>query len=281
MTAPRPGVLLLVDLSYQTYRAAAAHPLLRSLTGDYTGGLYGFFVTVSSIAARVGATKVVVCADAPPYVRSKVYPEYKQLRASTSDPELRERVAISKVQIAEVLQGTPIPVVSVPGFEADDVIAHFVRLYRRRYEHIYAASNDSDLYQLLVHSNFSVYRKSLDDTMTATRLLSETKLTPKQFALASAIMGTHNEVAGVHGVGIVKARDMVLDPAKLRKIMSTHREMIERNQELIALPHRDFPRELRAPAGPATDVRGFYRALAKYDVNATHNMVWMLENIRP
>lgn len=264
-------VLLAVDVSYQTYRAAAAHPGLTSRRA-FTGGLFGFFTTIAKMIRETRATDIVFCTDSRPYVRSNTYPEYKQLRKATRDEELYERAKESMELVMQALTTARMPVWTVRGFESDDLIGHAVCRYRCRYDLIYAGSNDSDLYQLLVYERFRVYRQSITDVVTRASLLKKTGLTPDQFMLASALQGTHNDIAGIAGVGVKTAARAVQDPGLLRKYMDTHRALVERNLALIKLPHAALPADTRMPASRGMDLRELWRVLSHYDIDVTGAM---------
>lgn len=273
MEAEKP-TLLLIDLSYQCYRASAAHARLTSSEGVFTGGIYGFLTSMASTIRNCKADRVVLCQDRKPYLRSKTYPEYKLLRKAAQDDELLERHKESMPLIIEcAMEVLGWPIWGLDGFESDDLVAFAAQRYRHRFGRIYAASNDSDLYQLFDLPNFFIYRKE-DDLMSRGRLWLEQKLTPEQFMLASALQGTHNDIAGIPKVGPVTARKAVLDPAALRKLRDGYGELIDRNLALIKLPHPEFPSSARLP-GPTLrfDRRKLYRWAAQFDIDATLSML--------
>lgn len=280
----KPHVLLAVDLSYQVYRAAAAHPMLSYEDADgnrtFTGGLFGFFVSVSKAAREVGATRAIFCRDTKPYLRSRDYPEYKQLRASTMDPELKKRYEVSMRQVLETLQELGHAPWSVPGLESDDLIAHVVKRHGSRFDEVYAMSNDSDLFQLLTEPGFAVIGGEKDGVIRAghKRLLG---LTPEEFMLATALTGTHNDIEGIRGVGPVTAAKAVRNPALMRGHRELHAAMIDRNLELIRLPHPEMDRREPLPPGAEGKFspRRMYRALGRYDIEVTASMVNSFEQL--
>lgn len=272
-------ILLAVDLSYQVYRAAAAHPMLTSRR-VFTGGLYGFLTTFAKIVRETKATHVVICKDSKPYKRSETYPEYKQLRKKSADDELLKMFNQSLKLVIEVLEECGLQIWGVEGFESDDLVGHCVHKYRHRFDHIYAASNDSDLYQLFWADNFSVYSKSITDTVNRQVLFDQTGLTPDQFMLSTALMGTHNDIAGITGVGKATSIKAVKDPSLLRKYRDSHGGIIDRNMELIRLPHAEFPRNTTMPElAHSFDRRTLYRCLSVYDIDVTASMIQAFEQI--
>lgn len=272
-------ILLAVDLSYQSYRASAAHPMLTS-GRHFTGGLYGFFVTVAKIIRETEATEIVICKDSKPYIRSDEYPEYKQLRKATANEELVKMHKASMRLIEEVLVELGLPIWEVIGFESDDLIGHIVDRFRDEFDLIYAASNDSDLYQLMFADNFRLYAAGDKPIWDKRRLMAEHGITPEQYALATALSGTHNDIAGIPKVGGVTAIKAVKSPALFRQYMSSHGDIIERNIRLIYLPHLLFPWGARIPkATKPFNPRDLYRVLGRYDIDATASITNAIEQV--
>lgn len=278
---PADRVALAVDLSYQCYRASASHPGLTS-DGQFTGGLYGFFVSVAKAVRETRATDLVICEDVKPYIRSRDYPEYKAGRSSTTDPDLKQRFLDSMILIREVLHELGMPIWRLPGFESDDLIGHLVTRHRFRYAHIYAMSNDSDLFQLLWAPNFSIYSKDIHSTWNLARLKRELDLTPDQYMLATALQGTHNAVEGIPKVGEVTSRKAARDPGLLRKLKDAHGPLIERNLGLIKLPHPQFPRHLPVASAIKEPVknRRVYMAFGKYDIDVTDSIITAIKQVK-
>lgn len=273
------SILLAVDLSYQVYRASAANPMLTSRR-VFTGGLYGFLMTFGKMVRETKATHVVIAADRKPYVRSATYPEYKQLRKKNADDELLKMFNQSLSLVVECLEVVGLPIWGIQGFEYDDLAAHCVSKYRGRFKMIYAATNDSDLFQLLDAPNFAIYSKGITDVMTGTKLWKTMGVTPQQYMTMTALTGTHNDIAGIEGVGPVTAKKALLDPSLMRMHRSKHGALIDRNLELIKLPHHLFPRSTQLPEQlRGFDRRALYKFLGKYDIDTTHAMVQAFEQL--
>jgi 5'-3' exonuclease len=272
-------ILLAVDLSYQTYRAAAAHPMLTSRR-VFTGGLYGFFTTIAKAIRETQATHVVFCEDRKPYLRSLEFSEYKAFRKRSADDELRKMQQQSMKLVRECLGDLGHVGWGLDGFESDDLVAHCVMKYRHRFDMIYAASNDSDLFQLLWAPNFGIYHQDIGGVMTGDKLMKAQGLTPDQFMLMTALTGTHNDLPGIKGVGIVTAKKAIFDPSQMRVLRDKHAEIIDRNLRLIKLPHAQFPPGATLPSyRGGFDERAMYRSLGRYDIDVTLSMVRAFEQI--
>lgn len=272
-------ILLAVDLSNAAYKAAASHLSLTS--GDtFTGGLYGFIVAMQKAIVAVGATDVVICEDRKPYVRSDLYPQYKALRVSNRDPELYEKAQVTIVLIKKLLAVVGWPLWALRGFESDDLISHAAIKYRNRYQRVIAVSNDSDLYQLFAYPGFAIW-KGKKGIYTRERYEKEWAGLPiEHLPTALALMGTHNEVEGVRGIGIVTAISIVSHPFKLRAALEQHADIVRRNLELIRLPHRDLPKELAIPGYSRKFVeRDLLRFCGRYDINISQGACDAFERI--
>lgn len=245
----------------------------------FTGGLYGFFTTLAKTIRETRATDLIVCQDVKPYKRSDAYPEYKQLRKEKQDDELKYLFTESMALVLDALRVCGVPVWGIQGYECDDLVAHIVMRYRHRFEMIYAASNDSDLYQLLWAENFAIYRKSITDIMTGRKLSAEKFMTPEQHMLATALTGTHNDIAGIAGVGPVTAGEAVRNPAKLRALRERHGALIDRNLALIKLPHPTFPASAVMPRAGRLNVRELMRTLSHYDIDMTASIERAIEQV--
>lgn len=276
-----PRVLLCVDMSYQVYRATAAHPGLSSRR-VFTGGLYGFFTTLAKMVRETRATHLALCMDSKPYKRSIVYPDYKQLaRKGKIDEEVKRRYLSSMDLVTEALEHGGFRRWAIHGFEADDFPGHCVMKYRHRFDRIYAASNDSDLWQLLWCENFAIYRKDIGDCVTGKWLMDNHGLTPEQFMLATALQGTHNDIEGIPNVGEKTSRAAVKDPAKLRVLREKWGALIDRNLALIELPHPDFPRGASIPKHALSNVsaREMWSFLGDFDIEITGSMSRMVDQL--
>lgn len=272
-------VLLSVDLSYQSYRASAAHPGLTS-GRFFTGGLYGFYTTMAKIIRETQATQLLVCADTKPYVRSTEYPEYKQGRSKGADEDLLKAHKQSLRLITETLQQIGIPVWSIPGYESDDLSGYAVINNRHRFDAMWVASNDSDLFQLLWIPNLRIYGKDLESSWSGASLMERHGLTPQEFMLATALQGTHNCVEGIPKVGEKTSRKAVKDPALMRKYRDSHGALIDRNIHLIQLPHPTMGKQTLPPRSTQPfNHRTVYQALGRYDIEVTYSMLDALAKV--
>lgn len=223
----------------------------------------------------------MICQDRKPYLRSVVYPQYKLLRKKNADDELLLLFNESLPLVLDALEVLGLPVWGVNGFESDDLVGHVVVQHRCRYDRIYAASNDSDLYQLLWCDRFFVYKDSIATVVTGASLLKSKGMTPEQFMLATALQGTHNDIEGIPGVGEMRAAAAVKDLAQLRKYQDKHKDLIRRNLALIKLPHPEFPISACVPRREKRfNAQALYRFCGRYDIDVTKSMLDSFEQLK-
>lgn len=147
--------LLLIDayaMIYRAYYAFIRVPRMNS-KGMNTSAIYGFVTTLEDLLKRLKPTHVAVGFDPHgPTFRHEAYPEYKAQREETPE-DIRIAVPI----IHDILQAMNIPILEVPGYEADDVIGTMANIAEREGYEVFMATPDKD-YGQLVTENIHIYR---------------------------------------------------------------------------------------------------------------------------
>ncbi len=112
--------LILLDayaLIYRSYYALIRNPRINS-KGHNTSAVMGFCNTLHEVLTKEQPTHIGVAFDpSGPTFRHEAYPEYKAQREATP-----EDIKWSVPVIKEILNAYHIPILEVPGYEADDVI---------------------------------------------------------------------------------------------------------------------------------------------------------------
>ena len=147
--------LFLLDayaLIYRAYYAFIRSPRINS-KGENTSAVYGFVSTLEELLRKEQPTHIGVAFDpAGPTFRHEAYPDYKAQREATPE-DIRRSVPIIK----RILQAYDIPVIEVPGFEADDVIGTLAHAAAGAGMETYMVTPDKD-YGQLVGPNVWMYR---------------------------------------------------------------------------------------------------------------------------
>ena len=147
--------LLLIDayaMIYRAYYAFIRAPRMNS-RGENTSAIFGFVVTLEDLIKRIKPTHMAVAFDpAGPTFRHEAYEQYKAQRQETPE-DIRWAVP----RIKQLLEAMNIPVLDVPGYEADDVIGTLAHKAEKDGFEVYMATPDKD-YGQLVTENIWMYR---------------------------------------------------------------------------------------------------------------------------
>lgn len=191
--------LILIDGSSYLYRAFYVPQLKRmqNSSGQPTGAVFGIINMIKSLATDYPESNIVAIFDAKgKNFRHELYSDYKANRPSMPD-ELRSQVDY----VHRGIKALGLPLVAMPGVEADDVIGTYAKLASDAGQTVLVASGDKDLAQIV---NDKV---NLIDTMKKVVLdedgvLEKFGVRPDQIIDYLALMGdTSDNVPGVPKVG--------------------------------------------------------------------------------
>lgn len=147
--------LLLIDayaMIYRAYYAFIRAPRMNS-RGENTSAIFGFVVTLEDLLKRLKPSHIAVAFDpAGPTFRHEAFEQYKAQRQETPE-DIRWAVP----HIKQLLQAMNIPVIEVPGYEADDVIGTLAHKAEKDGFEVFMATPDKD-YGQLVSDHIFMYR---------------------------------------------------------------------------------------------------------------------------
>ena len=139
--------LFLLDayaLIYRAYYAFIKNPV-RNTKGLNTSAILGFTNTLVEVLEKENPTHISIAFDpSEPTFRNEIYEEYKANRE-----EMPEDIRKSIPYIKEIIKGFNIPIIEVPGYEADDVIGTMAYKARDKQFETYMMTPDKDYGQLL------------------------------------------------------------------------------------------------------------------------------------
>jgi len=256
--------LLVIDFLNTVIRSVAVHQNL-SFNEIHTGGLYGTINQLASILTKYRPEHIVLCKDSSPYQRKLDYPQYKQDRGKMMGNDFSLKIKTSTELVDLLFQMFKIPILSVPGSEADDLIATVVKKRRKDYDKVYILSNDDDLNQLLSFPEVVCLRKGQEYALSEFTA-DYGGVNPEDWSLITAMAGTHNAVRGIPRVGIKTAMKYYFDEEKLRQIYTQHKELIETNLKLIELPYKGIHCKLPKFEAPQVNESELIRYLEMYGI---------------
>ncbi len=189
--------LILVDGSGYLYRAFHALPPLTNARGEPTGAVLGVLNMLNKMIKEEAPERIAVVFDAPGRTfRDDLFDEYKAHRAPMPD-DLRAQVQ----PLYDVVGAMGVPLLRVPGVEADDVIGTLAKQGADAGFKVLISTGDKDMAQLVGPS------VELLNTMSNTRLdrigvKAKFDVYPEQIIDYLALVGdTSDNIPGVTGVG--------------------------------------------------------------------------------
>ena len=228
--------LFLIDghaLIFKMYYAFLGRPMINAKGVD-TSILYGFTKYLLELIRREQPTHIAVGFDPPGGTfRNQLYPEYKANRGET--PQL---VIDALEPLTQIVKALNIPVLMIPGFEADDVLGSMAKRSAREGFDVYMVTPDKDYGQLLEPHIFQVKpgKGGGDDVLFDIPRLQEKYgvSRPEQIIDLLAICGDASDnVPGVKGVGEVGASKLLQKYDTLENIYEHLGELTPRQQELF------------------------------------------------
>ncbi len=213
--------------------------------GQPTNAVFGFTGDLLRLIRK--RPDYLVCVfDAPGKTfRDELFEEYKIHRA----PMPEELVAQLPV-IDSILEAMRIPILRVPGYEADDAIATVARQAEAQGIEVLICTGDKDLRQL-ISDRVKVYNLRKDAVLDRDALKADWGISPEQVIDLLALMGDSvDNVPGVPGVGIKTAQKLLQDFGtiegvlanidkikgnKVRQNVRAHAEKLELGRKLVRL----------------------------------------------
>ena len=209
--------------------------------------LFGFTKYLMELIEREKPTHIAVAFDPPGGTfRSEMYPAYKGTRPPT--PQL---VIDALEPLTELVKAMDIPVMMVPGFEADDVLGSAATQLASDSLDVYMVTPDKDYGQLIGKHVFQLKpgKGGSDNELVDTAALCEKWgiAEPSQVIDMLAICGdAADNVPGVKGVGEVGAAKLIAKYGTLENIYAHIAELTPKQQAMFteAQPHMALSKAL-------------------------------------
>jgi 5'-3' exonuclease len=248
--------LFLVDGSSNLYRAFHALPPLSNAEGLPTHATLGFTSMLLKLLREDAPEALAVAFDGPgPTARHHLFTEYKANR-----PPMPDALAQQIPYVHRVLQAMRVPLLMVPGEEADDILASAaVRAADEGYR-VVLVSGDKDLLQV-IDDRIGVRDTMKGKTWGPAEVEQRYGVPPRQFPELLALTGDSiDNIPGVPGVGDKTARDLLqrfgsleavlertgeIASPKLREAVRAHTEQVLLSRRLATI-RTDLP----LPWGP-------------------------------
>ncbi|WP_372620116.1 DNA polymerase I [Falsiroseomonas sp.] len=249
--APGEKRLILVDGSGYIFRAFHALPPMTRPDGTHVNAVYGFTSMLSQFLAKHAATHIAVVFDsARTTFRNDFYPEYKAHRPEPP-PELVPQFAL----IRDATDALGVCRLEQPGYEADDLIAAYAKVFAAEGGSVSIVSSDKDLMQL-IRPGVEMLDPIKQKPIREPEVLEKFGVTPDKVVEVQALAGDATDnVPGVPGIGIKTAAQLIAEYGDLETLLAStakikqpkRREALEQNAEKARISRRLVQLDDNAP----------------------------------
>ncbi len=251
--------LFLVDGMSHIYRAYYAIRGLSNSKGLPTNAIYGFTSMLRKLIEEEKPGYIGVAVDLEgPTVRHEKFEAYKATRKPMPEDLVQQIPYIRKV--CEVFR---VPILSYPGYEADDVIGTLATKAAEQGLTAIIVTSDKDMLQLV--SDHVLVLDPMKDNLIldATKVVEKFGVKPAQVPDLLGLWGDSvDNIPGAPGIGEKGARELIQIYGSLENCLrnwkevkrKTYQESLRDNAELIRMSlelatiQRDLPLKLDLPA---------------------------------
>jgi len=221
MNQEKQKKLVLVDGSSYLFRAYHGLPKLESPTRHPTGAIYGVLNMLRKLIRDEQPDRVAVVFDAKGKTfRNDIYPEYKANRPPMPD-ELRVQIE----PLHEIIKKQGLPLVSIEGVEADDVIGTMSRQATEQGYEVLISTGDKDMAQL-VNENVRLINTMNNHFMDEAAVVEKFQVRADQIIDYLALMGDSSDnIPGVPKVGPKTAAKWIDEYGGLKGVMDNADEI--------------------------------------------------------
>ncbi len=244
--------LVLIDGHSILNRAFYGIPDLTNSEGLHTNAVYGFLNIMFKILEEEKADHLAVAFDLKePTFRHKMFEGYKGTRKPMPE-ELHQQVPLMK----EVLVAMGIPIMTFPGYEADDILGTLAKKNAAAGVEVSIVSGDRDLLQLAdTHIKIRIPKTTRGGTEVKDYYPEDVKreyqVTPTEFIDVKALMGdTSDNIPGVPSIGEKTATNLIaaygsienayahlqeIKPPRAQKALAEHYDMAQMSKALATI----------------------------------------------
>jgi DNA polymerase-1 len=234
-------------------------PEMSSPSGQPVGAVHGFIRDIVELLVNRQPDYLFVAFDAPgENFRHTLYPAYKANREEMPH-DLRPQIE----SIRRMLQALAIPILALPGYEADDILATLARVSEEQDRDCYVVTGDKDCRQL-ISDHVKVFNIRKNEVFDAAALQATWGIRPEQVIDFQTLVGDSvDDIPGVPLIGPKIAQELLqkyetlegifghideIAGAKRKENLRNHQEQAKVSRELVRLD-RETPIDVDWSAG--------------------------------
>jgi DNA polymerase-1 len=229
----------LIDGNSQMYRAYHAIRDLTGPDGRSTNAVYGFVTMLRKLISKHKPDYIAAAFDVSgPTFRTEIEASYKANR-----PEMPEDLVEQVPLVHESCRALGVPVLTLPGYEADDLIGTLTERATEKGMDVVIVTGDKDLFQLVCNS-VKVYNPKDNGTWyDAVEVQKKFGVKPSQVVDVLALMGDSSDnIKGVPGIGKKGARELITTYGSLEDLLSNVAIVTKKKHRNSLLEHADDAR---------------------------------------
>jgi DNA polymerase-1 len=235
--------IFLVDGSSYIFRAYhALPPLNRKSDGLQVNAVLGFcnmlWKLLRDMPEDNRPTHLAIIFDkSETTFRNKLYPAYKAHRPPAPDDLIPQFPLIR-----EAVRAFDLPCLEQAGFEADDLIATYVRIACERGASATIVSSDKDLMQLVTDC-VTMYDTMKDRRIGIAEVIEKFGVPPEKVVEIQALAGDSTDnVPGVPGIGVKTAAQLIVEYGDLETLLQRAGEIKQPKRREALIEHAEKAR---------------------------------------
>ena len=221
-----------IDSFALIYQVFYAMPNFSGPNGQPVGAVHGFIRDMADLLEHRQPNYIFCAFDSPgDTFRHEMYDQYKATRDPMPD-DLRSQIPI----IQKLVEAMAIPVLSMPGFEADDILATVARQVEERGGDCLLVTSDKDCRQLIT-DQVQMYNIRKDTVFDAEALMESWGVRPEQVVDFQSLVGDSvDNIPGVAQIGPKTARELLEKYGTLESVLDHAEEVTakKRRENLMA-----------------------------------------------
>jgi DNA polymerase I len=210
------GCMYLLDAHSLIFQVFHAIPEMSSPTGTPTNAIFGFLRDLLAIRLDKKPEYLVCAFDMPgPTFRDEFYPEYKAHRKPMPDD-----LSLQMPILHELVEAMGIPLLGIPGFEADDIVATVSKAASAKGIRVLVCTTDKDCRQL-IDDRVSLLNLRKGTVLDREALHKDWGVRPEQVVDLQSLVGDSvDNVPGIPGIGLKTAAKLLQDFGTVENLLA-------------------------------------------------------------
>jgi DNA polymerase-1 len=204
-------IIIIVDGTNYLYRSYFSFKNFKNNKGKPIGAIYGTLMMLKKVFNKYIPKKIIVVFDHKKInFRKKIYKKYKSNRQ-----KIPKNLKVQIKKLIKIINYMGIPVLKIPGFEADDVIGTLANNQKKK--KILILTNDKDMMQL-INKNVKILNSN-EKIIGKKEVIKKFGVPPKLIKYFLAIVGDKSDnIPGIPSIGIKTAQKILNNFKSLKEI---------------------------------------------------------------